>query len=204
MAVRCVVFDLGGVLVDWNPRHLYRKLIPDEAERELFLANVCTMAWHVQHDRGVKFAETTAAKIKEFPHREALIRAWDERWPEFFNGPISDTVAVVKRLSAAGLPIFGMTNWSGEKFPLAREMFDFLALFHDIVVSGDEGVIKPEKAIFDILRGRTGFAAEDTLFVDDSKGNVDAAAGYGFRTHHFKGAAALERDLIVLGVLSAT
>lgn len=204
MSVRCVVFDLGGVLVDWNPRHLYRKLIPDEAEREWFLANVCTMPWHVQHDRGARFAETTAAKIKEFPQHAALIRAWDERWHEFFNGAIEETVAVVKRLDAAGVPVFGMTNWSGEKFPLAREMFDFLSLFRDIVVSGDEGLIKPDKAIFDILRRRTGFAADETLFVDDSQGNADAAAGYGFRTHHFKTAAALERELVALGLLSAT
>jgi HAD superfamily hydrolase (TIGR01509 family) len=195
VTIRCVAFDLGGVLVDWNPRHLYKKLIPDETKREWFLTNVCTNEWHLQHDAGVPFARTTAAKIREFPEYEAFIRAWDSQWPGFFNGPVPGMPELLERLDARGVPLFCLTNSSGEKMSIARELFPFLSVFRDTVVSGDEKVMKPDRAIFDILVKRTGFAPAESLFVDDANKNTDAAQRLGFAVHHFKDAAGLEATL---------
>jgi 2-haloacid dehalogenase len=197
-----VIFDLGGVLLDWDPRHLYRKIFNgDAAGMERFLGAICTNAWHLQHDAGRPFAETTAELKAKHPGNDALIDAFAVRHEEMFAGTIPGSVALLERLSAAGVPLYAITNFPAETFPMAERKFPFLALFRDIAVSGREGVLKPDAKLFDILLRRNSLAAADSVFVDDSIKNVDAARALGLHAIHFKSADALERDLVQLGML---
>ncbi len=197
---RYVIFDLGGVLVDWNPRYLYRELIDDEAVMEDFLANVCTQAWNSQQDAGRGTAEATAILVAQFPEHRDLIEAYYDQFERMWNGAFDDTVAIAADLKNAGVPLFGLTNWSSETFPRAEERFGFLQWFDDIVVSGREGVIKPDPAIFRLSLERFGLKADETLFVDDTASNTQAASALGFHTHHFTGPESLRRDLETVGL----
>jgi len=196
-----VIFDFGGVLIDWNPRHLYRKLMPDEDSIEQFLSTTCTTAWNERQDEGRPWSEAIAELIRHAPHQRALIEAYWHRWPEMLGGPIEATVAVADDLRRRGVPLYGLTNWSAETFPHARAQFDFLNWFDGIVVSGEEGVIKPSPDIFRILLGRFGLNAHDAVFVDDNLRNVDAAAALGIDAHHFSSAIALRSHLAGVGLL---
>jgi 2-haloacid dehalogenase len=199
-----VIFDLGGVLLDWDPRHLYRKLFDgDAAAMERFLGDVATNAWHLQHDAGRPFAETTAELKLKHPGHAALIDAFAVRHEEMFAGTIAGSVALLERLSAAGVPLYAITNFPAETFPIAERKFPFLALFRDIAVSGRERVLKPSAELFNILLRRNGLTAAESVFIDDSIKNVDAARALGLHAIHFKSADALERDLVQLGVLRA-
>ena len=140
-----VIFDLGGVLVDWDPRHLYRQLFPgDEAGMEQFLAGVCTNEWNLQQDAGRSWAEATALLRAQHPGQEALIDAFHQRWPEMIRGAIDGTVEILRELREAGVPLYALTNWSAETFPVAEERFDFMGWFRGVVVSGREKLIKPD------------------------------------------------------------
>jgi 2-haloacid dehalogenase len=196
-----VLFDLGGVLVDWNPRHLYRRLFADEAAMEAFLATVCTQAWNEEQDAGRSFAEGVALLLARHPHYAEEIGAYDLRWGEMLKGPIDASVAILDELRGRGVPMFGLTNWSAEKFPVARERFAFLEWFGGIVVSGEEQLKKPDPRIFRLAAERFGLEPSDTLFVDDSPTNVAAAAGLGFRTHRYVEAPALRDALVAHGLL---
>jgi 2-haloacid dehalogenase len=196
-----VLFDLGGVLVDWNPRHLYRRLFADEAAMEAFLTTVCTQAWNEEQDAGRSFAEGVALLLARHPHYAEEIGAYDLRWGEMLNGPIDASVAILAELRGRGVPMFGLTNWSAEKFPVARERFAFLEWFVGIVVSGEERLKKPDPRIFRLAAERFGLDPPDTLFVDDSPTNVAAAARLGFRTHRYVGAPALRDALVAHGLL---
>ncbi|MEM7122011.1 MAG: HAD family phosphatase [Pseudomonadota bacterium] len=198
---RHVVFDLGGVLIDWNPRHLYREMIDDEAVMEDFLANVCTQAWNSQQDAGRSTAEATAILVGQFPEHRDLIEAYYGQFERMWNGTFDDTVAIVAELRNAGVPLFGLTNWSAETFPVAEERFGFLRWFDDIVVSGREGIIKPDPAIFHLSLERFGLKADETLFIDDTASNAEAASSLGFHTHHYIGPETLRRDLQMHGLL---
>src|ERR1700754_2565620 len=154
MTIKAVVFDFGGVLIDWSPQYLYRTLIPDEAERQWFLANVCTMEWVIRQDGGQPIAEGTAELIEQFPDHEPLIRAFYERWHEMVAGVLHDGVATGDKLDAAGVPIFGLTNWSAETFPYAWENYPVLRRFRDIIVSGRVKLVKPDPAIFSMMHER--------------------------------------------------
>lgn len=195
------IFDLGGVLIDWNPRHLYRKLFDDEQAMEHFLANVCTMAWHVQHDAGRPFAETAAELKREHSGYDDLIDAFGIRQDEMMGGAIAGTVALLERLAAAGVPLYAITNFPSESFPAARRKFPFLALFRDIAVSGHERVVKPEAELFHRLLRRNAIAPGRAVFIDDSMKNIDTARTLGLHAIHFTSPEALERKLISLGVL---
>ncbi|BBK45382.1 hydrolase [Allostella vacuolata] len=186
-----VVFDLGGVLIDWNPRHLYRKLFEREEEMERFLAEVCTGDWNGEQDRGRPFAEAARLLIDRHPGQAAMVEAFFARWPEMLNGPIQGTVAVLEELHAAGVPLFALTNWSAETWPLARPLFPFLDRFRGILVSGQVGLIKPDAAIFRRLCLDFALDPEDSVFIDDSPRNVEAAEALGFHAHHFRGPEAL-------------
>jgi 2-haloacid dehalogenase len=190
-----VIFDFGGVLIDWNPRHLYRKLLSDENAIEEFLSTTCTHAWNERQDAGRPWSEAVAELIERTPQQRALIEAYWHRWPEMLGGPIEATVAIADDLRRRGVPLYGLTNWSAETFPYARERFDFINWFDGIVVSGEEGVIKPSPAIFRILLERFELDAHDAVFVDDNRHNVDAAAALGFDAHHFRSAATLRSHL---------
>ncbi|MGE5469130.1 MAG: HAD family hydrolase [Ignavibacteria bacterium] len=199
--IETVVFDLGGVLVDWDPRHLYRRLIPDEATRERFLAEVCPQSWNERQDAGRPVAEATAERLALFPQHAELVAAYYGRWEEMLAGTIADTVAVLEELHRRDVPLYALTNWSGELFPVARRRFAFLERFRGIVVSGEEGVIKPDPAIFGILCARYGLTPGNCLFIDDNPANVAAAARLGFAAHRYVDAAALRAELEGFGLL---
>lgn len=200
---RAALFDLGGVLVDWNPRHLYRRLFADETAMEDFLATVCTQEWNEEQDLGRPFAEGVRLLVERHPHHAAEIRAYDTHWHEMLGGPIAGSVALLDELRRCGVPLFALTNWSAEKFPVGRARFGFFEWFAGIVVSGEEGVKKPDPRIFDLAIRRFGLDPAQTLFVDDSAANVAAAARLGFRTHRFADTPALRCALVAHGLLPA-
>lgn len=202
-AIDTVVFDLGGVLIDWNPRHLYRKLIPCEAAVERFLAEVCTAEWNHHLDAGRAFDEGIAELIDKHPQKEPLIRAWQDRWEEMLAGPIAGSVALLEMLYEHGLSLHAITNWSAETFPIARRRFTFLARFETILVSGEEGLAKPDPAIFDLLVNRTGTEPGRSTFIDDNPLNISAAAARGFHTIHFTGPEALREQLLDLRLIAS-
>jgi 2-haloacid dehalogenase len=193
--VKAVVFDLGGVLIDWDPRYLYRKLLADEAAVEEFLATVCTPEWNAEQDRGRPFAEGVAELVERHPAHAAAIAAYAERWEEMLGGDIPGTVELLAELRAAGTPLFALTNWSAETFAIARERFEFLSWFDGVLVSGEERLIKPDPAFFRLLLERFGLAPEATFYVDDSEANVAAARALGLDAVRFTDPRQLRRDL---------
>jgi 2-haloacid dehalogenase len=201
--VKAVVFDLGGVLIDWDPRYLYRKLLDDEAAVEEFLATVCTPEWNAEQDRGRPFAEGVAELVGRHPVHAAAITAYHERWPEMLGGAVGGTVEVLAELRAAGVPVYALTNWSAETFGIARERFEFLEWFDGVLVSGEERMIKPDPAIFRLLLDRFGLDPGATFYIDDSPANVAAADRLGFDALRFTSPAQLRRDLEARGLLSA-
>lgn len=200
-AVEAVVFDLGGVLVDWNPRYLYRKLFDDEAAMERFLAEVCTPAWHAEIDRGRPMAEAVAALCQRYPEHAPMIEAYEARWPEMFKGTIAGSVDILTAIQETGRPVYAVTNFPGEKFESFRRNFRFVDTFKDIIVSGQEGTIKPEAEIFERMTRRFGLKAEHTLFIDDLPANVTAARDLGFQAIRFSSPEALRRQLDTIGLL---
>jgi 2-haloacid dehalogenase len=200
--ITAVVFDLGAVLVDWNPEYLYVKLIPDNAERRRFLTEVCTLEWNYTMDGGLSVRECVAALAAEHPDQADLVNAWWDRWPEMLGDEIPGTRAVAEAISASGMPLYALTNWSSETWPLGLARFPFLAeLFDGIVVSGDEGVAKPDPRLFEIMNERYGLEPTTTVFIDDSSTNVAAASALGYHAHLFTTAEDLAARLDELGVL---
>lgn len=197
MSVQTVLFDLGRVVLDWEPDRLYQKLIPDTKARADFLARICTMDWHTRHDAGVSFAENAAHLIDQFPDHAPLIHAWGNRWMEMFDDYIDGTPDLMDRLAARNVPLFALTNMPSETWPLMVENFSRMEMFRDVIVSGDENCVKPQAEIFNIALRRMGAPAPETvIFIDDSQANVEAAAKLGFVTHHFISAEGLETALI--------
>jgi 2-haloacid dehalogenase len=196
-----VVFDLGGVLVDWDPRYLYRQLFDDPDEMESFLAEVTTAEWNAQQDAGRPWAEAVELLVAEHPQRRELIEAFHRRWPEMLAGEIPGTVDVLAELRAEGVRLVALSNWSAETFPVARERFDFLAWFEGIVISGDVGVNKPDRQIFEHLMEHFGIEPAEALFIDDSSANVEAAKALGLSAIQFTDAEPLRRELVRLGLL---
>ena len=205
MTIKAVVFDFGGVLIDWNREYLYKHLIPDETERRWFLDNVCKMEWVVQQDGGQTIEEGTAELIAQYPEHEALIRAFYARWPEMVAGAMQEGVALVDRLEAAGVPLFGLTNWSAETFPYAWERFDVLRKFREIVVSRRVGLVKPDPQIFDLMRAEIdkhlpGVRPDELVFIDDNLKNAQAATALGWHGVHYTGALDTETKLRALNL----
>ena len=200
--VKAVVFDVGGVLIEWDPRHLYRKLFPGEPEAmERFLATVCTPSWNAEQDRGRPWKDAVAELSARYPEHADLIAAYDERWEEMVPGPVPGVPDVLDALQRAGVPCYALTNFSTDKFALACRRFAFLNAFDGLVVSGAEGVTKPEAKIFEVLVDRYQLQPSRTLFIDDQPANVAAADRLGLRTHHFVSAERLRADLGARGLL---
>ena len=198
-----VLFDLGGVLIDWNPRHLYRKLIADEAFLEWFLAEVCSPEWNAAQDAGRTWAAAVAEATARHPEHQALIEAYAARWPEMVAGDIEESVAVLTALAARGVPLFALTNWSAETFHHARNRFAWLRHFQDILVSGEVALKKPDPAIFRLMLDRIGAAPANVLFVDDSAANIAASQALGMQTLHFTSPAVLHSDARIRRLLGS-
>lgn len=199
--VESVVFDIGGVLLDWNPRHLYRGLFTDEAEMERFLGEVCSPAWHAPHDRGVPTAASCAELASRYPEFAEQIEAWSSRSEEMIGGVFTGTVEVLRAVRETGVPCYALTNMEAETYPLRLQRFPFLGYFDGTIVSGREGVAKPEPAIFMRLLDRFGLTAGTTLMIDDMQENLDAAAVLGIQTLLFRSSRRLQTDLEAAGVL---
>jgi 2-haloacid dehalogenase len=195
-----VVFDLGGVLMEWDPRRLYRQLFDDAAAMESFLSEVCTPAWNARLDAGRPWPEAIESLAREFPAQRDLILAYDTRWEEMLGGAIEGTVQILAELRDAGVPCYALSNWSAAKFALTRPRFPFLEWFEGIVISGDVGASKPDPAIYRVLVERYRLTPSTTALVDDTEPNVLVAADLGFRAIRFLGAPRLRTDLRGLGL----
>jgi 2-haloacid dehalogenase len=200
-AKQAIIFDLGGVLIDWNPRHLYRKLFDDDAAMEKFLSEICTPHWNEQQDAGRPFADAVELLVAEHPQYETHIRAYWDRWHEMIGGEIKPTVTVMTELKAAGYPLYGLSNWSAETFARARPMFEFFDWFEYLVISGEVKLIKPDPRIFELLLSKIGRPAHECVYIDDSAANVSAAGKLGLGAIHFSSAEQLRKELVGLGVI---
>jgi 2-haloacid dehalogenase len=199
--ITAVVFDLGGVLIDWNPRHLYRKLFgTDEAAMERFLAEVCTPEWNARLDAGRPFGEAVAELVAAHPDQADLITAFRLRWPEMLDEPFEGTVAILRELRGAGLRTYALSNWSAETFPGTRSRYPFLDEMDGILISGEVGVGKPDPAIFREFLRRFDLTAQNTVYIDDWERNVAAAGALGMIAVRFVDAAQLHADLRALGL----
>lgn len=196
-----IVFDLGNVLIGWEPRALYRKLFGGRTQdMERFLGEVCTSAWNLEQDRGRPFAQAVSELAAQHPeHLHEAIFAYHTRWQEMLTGELVDSVAILRSLHAQGVPVYALTNWNHETFAFARERYAWLSLFRGIVVSGEERCVKPEPAIYRILLERYQLQATDCVFVDDSLLNVEGARALGMHALHFRDPAQLRADLRALG-----
>ncbi len=202
-AIDAVLFDLGGVLIDWNPRHVYREHFGrDVAAMEDFLARVVPMTWNHEMDAGKPFDDAVRERQALFPEHADLIALWRDRWPDMLGGPIEPTVGLLRDLRAAGRRVLALTNWSAETFPIARGRYGFLAWFETIFVSGKERLAKPDPQFFELAIARGALVPSRTLFIDDNVANVDTAASMGFDTHRFVEPDALRRALVDRGLLS--
>ena len=200
--ITAVIFDVGNVLYDWDPRFLYERLIEDEQALDAFLRDVVTVEWHLQHDAGRPFAETSAELAALYPEHAELIRAWGHRFQESIRGRIDGMEQLLAELTQSAVPLFAITNFSHEFWPSFRtKEADFFDRFQDVLVSGEVGLIKPDPAIYHLALKRFGLAAEQALFVDDRQDNVDAAAALGIGGHLFGDAATLRAELVRLGLL---
>ena len=191
-----LIFDLGGVVLDWNPRHLFRALIPEEAEREWFLAEVCSPQWNLQMDAGKPSAQAVAELSAQHPEHAALIRAYWDRWPEMLGGLIPGAAELLADLAADGRDLYAITNFNGEVWPVTQAMFPVLSCFSGVIVSSDAGVCKPDREIFDLALRRFGVAARDCLFIDDVAANVAGARAAGIAAVQFTSTAALRPLLL--------
>lgn len=197
-SIRNIVFDFGGVLIDWNPRYLYRTYFNDDREMEYFLSHVCTGEWNAEHDRGRTFDEGVRLLEERFPQYSEAIRLYRDGWESMLNGEFPGTVALLMKLKKLGYGIYGLTNWSAETFPIARSKYPVLHRFDGIVVSGQEKLIKPDPRIFGILLERYGLNAGECIFIDDSPANIETAARLGFNTVLFDNIGNVTRRVAAL------
>lgn len=193
--VKNVVFDFGGVLVDWNPHYLYDKYFGSREKADWFLENICRYSWNIQMDAGKPFAEGIAELQREYPEWSEAISIYHSRWIEMMNGQIEGSVDILRRLKSAGYKIYGLTNWSAETFYMIRDLYPVFSEFDGMVVSADEHLLKPDPAIYKCLLQRYSLQAEESLFIDDNADNVAGAKAVGMKAVQFVGVQALERTL---------
>ncbi|MEJ5147097.1 MULTISPECIES: HAD family hydrolase [unclassified Sphingobacterium] len=197
--IKAVIFDIGGVLLDWNPRYVYRDIFPQIDQMEWFLENVCSTDWNLQQDRGRSFKEGMYVLKKQYPNFENEIDVFWKRWPEMLKGEIIGTVAILQELKK-NYEVYGLTNWSSETFPLVKNRFDFIADFDGIIVSGEEGYIKPDEKLYKILLEKYNLRATECIFIDDNSENIKASVKLGFVAIHFTNSIALTVKLKKLGI----
>jgi 2-haloacid dehalogenase len=200
--VNTVVFDLGGVLVDWDPRYLLREVMPGrEAEMETILRDVLNHDWNLERDRGDSWPEAMERLKAEHPAWADIFDRYTERWTETLGGAHEDTVEILRELKERGTPLYALSNWSAAMFPHAEDRFEWLDWFDGVVVSGRVRMVKPERDIFDYLLSTYDLTAGDILFIDDHEPNVIAARSYGIAAHYFDGADGLRHRLVAEGLL---
>lgn len=203
MEIKNIIFDLGGVLIDWNPDYMYKKIIPDQEQRKWFLENICTLDWNEAQDGGRLIKEANELLINQHPEYKELILAYYSRWEEMLSGSISGTVDIFKELKTNKKHgIYALTNWSAETFPRALEIFDFLHWFDGRVVSGEENTRKPHKEIYDIILTRFNLTPNSTVFIDDNLRNIKAAEELGIVTIHFQSPEQLRKSLQEKNILT--
>jgi len=200
MKIENVIFDFGGVLVDWNPRYLYRDYFQDESEMENFLHTVCTDEWNIEQDRGRSLAEGTRLLQEKFPEFHSLIQLYYDQWEVMLHGDIPETVSLLYKLKEK-YNLYGLTNWSAETITIAYERFPFFREFKGIVVSGEEKLIKPDQKLYHLLLDRYNLNAENTIFIDDNIKNIKAAEEIGMFAIHFKNPDQLEAELKSIGAI---
>lgn len=200
MRIENIIFDFGGVLVDWNPRYLYADYFDNELEMEYFLHHVCTEEWNLEQDRGRPLSEGTRLLQEKYPNFHSLIQLFYDKWEVMLKSDIPETVSLLHQLKEK-YKIYGLTNWSAETIPVAFARFPFFSQFDGIVVSGEEKLIKPDKKIFNVLIERYKVKAENTIFIDDNEKNVNAASEIGMYTIRFENPDQLERKLRSLNVI---
>jgi 2-haloacid dehalogenase len=201
MTTKAIIFDLGAVLIDWNPHHLYKKLFTDHQQMLDFLANITTMDWNEEQDMGRPLQEGTEILVQQHPEHEANIRAYYGRWEEMLSGEIEGTVDIFNQLKASGLyKLYALSNWSAETFGIAKSKYNVLNQFDGIVVSGEEKIRKPYPEFYHILLDRYNLQPAECLFIDDNYRNVLAAEALGIPSIHFTGADELETELRKRGV----
>ncbi|MEP7135558.1 MAG: HAD family phosphatase [Chloroflexota bacterium] len=200
--IKAIIFDYGNVLLEWNPRHVYRRHFPDDDEgMERFLHEVDFMGWNAQQDRGRTFEAGVADHSQKFPHYAHLFQAYHDHWRDSIGSPLAGTVEILKQLKQAGYSIYGLSNWSAETFPYARAKHEFFGLFDDMVISGEVGHVKPEPEIYHILLEKIGKPAQECLFIDDSLPNIKQAEKLGLVGIHFQSAEQLRLELRKLNLL---
>ncbi|QKG72369.1 HAD family hydrolase [Erythrobacter mangrovi] len=202
MTVSAVVFDVGRVLYQWELAYLFRQIVDDPVRLEKVISEVVTEEWHFQHDAGRPLAEMVPERIALFPDFEAEIHAYATRFNDTIPGPVPGSHALVDRLDAAGVPLFAITNFGADLWAGFRPTAPLLDVFHDIVVSGEERLAKPDPAIFALAEQRFGHPAATMLFVDDNAANIATARACGWQVHHFTEAARLETDLVERGLIT--
>jgi len=202
--IETIIFDLGGVLVDWNPEYLYTKIFKDDPNKmDWFLKTVCTTSWNMEQDAGRTFEQGSQILIQDYPEYKKEILVFYERWEEMLKGEINDTVLILNSLKELNkVKLYALTNWSAETFPIAKRRFGFLQQFEGIVVSGEEKTRKPYSKIYEITLERYGLSPETCLFIDDSIDNVNAAKSLHINALHYTSALQLKSDLNQLGLLS--
>jgi 2-haloacid dehalogenase len=199
--IKAIIFDFGNVLLEWNPRNVYKRYFPDNPQAlERFFEEVNFMDWNLQQDKGRPFAEGIAILSQQFPHYSHLIQAYRDHWIDSVGGSIAGSVEILKQLKRAGYPLYGLSNWSAETFPHARQKYDFFDLFDDMVISGEVGRVKPDPVIFQILLEKIGRPARECLLIDDSFPNINQAEKLGFEVVHFQSSEQLAATLQDLGI----
>jgi 2-haloacid dehalogenase len=200
--IKAIIFDFGNVLLEWNPRYVYQRYFPNDPEAmERFLKEVNFADWNLQQDKGRPFAEGVAILSEKFPHYAQLIQAYHQNWTDSIGAAYDGTIEILKQLKRAGYPLYGLSNWSAETFPFAREKYDFFDLLDDFVLSGEVGHVKPDPEIFHIMLKKIGKPAEECLFIDDSLTNINQAQKMGFATIHFQSPEQLRIALRELQIL---
>ena len=198
--INTIIFDFGGVLIDWNPRYMYRNEFEESSAMEHFLEQICTDDWNLQQDKGRSLAEGTRILQEKFPEHAVKIQLFYDQWEKMINGDIPQNVTVLRNLKEK-YKLYGLTNWSAETFTIVFKRFAFFTLFDGIVISGEEKLIKPDKKIFELMLDRYRLEAKNSLFIDDNMKNIQAAKEMGFVTIHVTEKTDLKRELYALGLM---
>ena len=197
--IKNIVFDFGGVIVDWNPEYLFKDVFSDKSELDHFLENICTPDWNEKQDAGRSLSEAIRTLQERHPKYRDEIRLYYDEWTTMLGGPIEQNVALLQLLKK-NYRIFGLTNWSAETFPIAYDLYPFFGEFEGIVISGEERLAKPDERIYLLLLERYGLSAAECLFIDDNERNIRAATSLGFQTLHLKSDVCLKEELIQIGI----